>query len=67
MNTDNQVCEIVSALREVNTLLEENNAKFNLASDDDILDSLIYERCALEAKYAFLIKRARECGINSDF
>lgn len=37
---------------------------FNLVTDSDLIDAVIYEELALTARYTYLIRQARENGIS---
>ncbi|NLK70733.1 MAG: DUF2508 family protein [Clostridiales bacterium] len=41
-------------------------AKYGLASDDDLIESIIYEELALHSRYNYLVKIAKENGVKLD-
>ena len=51
---------IIEDIREVRRQLEGNHAFFALESDEDLLDAAIYQREALQARYRYLLRLARE-------
>ena len=50
---------ISEELKEVSDELIAADSDFNEAVDPDLIESLIYLRCSLRAKYSFLIKQLR--------
>jgi len=55
--------ELLTAIRDVCRKLELVNARFEMESDDDLIESCIYERESLRARYRFLLRQAREQGV----
>ena len=53
---------LISDIREVRRQLEGIHAFFALESDEDLLDAAIYQREALQARYRYLLRQARETG-----
>ena len=53
---------LVEDIREVRRQMEGNHAFFALESDEDLLDAAIYQREALQARYRYLLRLAREGG-----
>ena len=53
---------LIEDLREVRRQLEGNHAFFALEADEDLLDAAIYQREALQARYRYLLRLARETG-----
>ena len=41
-------------------LMSRNEAHFNMASDEDLIESQIYERQALRCQYNYLLNRLRD-------
>lgn len=56
---------LLNQIRETSRRLENAYCRFENASDDDLLDSVIYEIQSLKALYRYLIKRAKENGVES--
>ena len=54
--------QLIEDIREVRRQLEGNHALFALESDEDLLDAAIYQREALQARYRYLLRLAREQG-----
>ena len=52
--------QLIRDIREVRRQLEAAYAYFALESDEDLLDSAIYQREALQARYRYLLRLARE-------
>lgn len=52
-------------LRELHRQMESVESCFNMVADSDMLDSLIYQRNGLMARYGYLIKRAKELHLVS--
>ena len=53
---------LIEDIREVRRQLEGVHAVFALESDEDLLDAAIYQREALQARYRYLLRLARETG-----
>ncbi|MDR2686851.1 MAG: YaaL family protein [Oscillospiraceae bacterium] len=53
---------LIEDIREVRRQLEGNHALFALETDEDLLDAAIYQREALQARYRYLLRLARETG-----
>ena len=47
--------------------LKKQEQEFNMADDDDLIEALIYEQKALQARFALLMKKARETGLEINF
>ena len=54
---------ILTQLRETSTRLESAYSRFENESNEDLLDSVIYEIQSLKALYRYLIKKAKENGL----
>ena len=54
--------ERARALEETGRALTAARAGFDEAADEDLLAYYLYETHALEARYAYLLKRQREDG-----
>lgn len=55
--------EFTELVREMNRNYEE----FNSVDDDALIEALIYERCSLEARYKYLLGKAKKLGFEVDF
>ncbi len=54
---------ILTQLRETSTRLESAYSRFENECNEDLLDSVIYEIQSLKALYRYLIKQAKENGL----
>ena len=61
-NPINEQHKLIQDIREVRRQLEGTHAFFALESDEDLLDAAIYQREALQARYRYLLRLARETG-----
>lgn len=66
VNTQSQDKEFFKDIQEVQNRLDSVNSRYDLTSDNDLVESLIYEQRALESRYHYLIKTAKEKGIKSN-
>lgn len=58
--------ELILSIEKVKRALETAYANFNFVSEPDLVDSYIYEVKAMQLKYKYLIKQAKELGIISN-
>ena len=54
---------IIMAIREVCTLMDAAQNRFEQETDEDLIESAIYEHQSLRAKYRYLLRLARMQGI----
>ena len=54
---------LLRQIRETSDRLNAAHNRFENESDEDLLDSVIYEIQSLKALYRYLLKRAREEGL----
>ena len=66
VNTQSQDKEFFEDIQEVQNRLDSVNSRYDLTSDNDLVESLIYEQRSLESRYQYLIKTAKEKGIKSN-
>lgn len=59
--------EIIEELENLKTKIDFNEAMFNLTSENDLVDAIIYEQKSLRSKYSYLLKLAKEKEIKIDF
>ena len=59
--------ELQAALRFVSEELARVQTCFEMEADPDLIESLIYEREALRARYRYLLKTAKETGHTAAF
>lgn len=57
--------DVISELKRVKTELDNAYTEFQYQTDGDLLEACIYEIQALRAKYAYLLKIAKEKNIRS--
>lgn len=57
---------IIMQIRETSQRLESAYSRFENESNEDLLDSIIYEIQSLKALYRYLLKLAKEKGIKSE-
>lgn len=62
----NQDKEFFDDILEVENRLDSVQSRYNLTSDNDLVDSLIYEEISLKSRYGYLIKTAKDKGIKCD-
>lgn len=60
---DREERELFAALSHVRDRLEKQEQLFNLATDADEIEALIFEGKALSLRYSSLLRRARELGL----
>lgn len=56
---------ILSAIRQVQIQLECARNSFETVTDEILIDSYIYEIIALQKKYAYFLKTAKEMGLTA--
>lgn len=57
-------------LQELNTLLfmlDKNETVFNMITDDDLIEAVIYEKLSLQLRYTYLLKLAKRKGIRLEY
>lgn len=59
--------EILSALRQIQLQLECAQSSFCDVTDESLIDSYIYEIIALQKKYEYFLKAAKELGLTNGF
>lgn len=52
--------KIASEMEEILLQIKETETKYNLTSDSDLIDALIYEELSLRARYSYLLRLAKE-------
>ena len=52
--------QLIEDLREVRLAMESLDSVFAMESDEDLVDAAIYQREALESRYRYLLRLARE-------
>jgi len=56
--------QIIGAIRDVSRQLAYNDCWFQLESDENLIDACIYQRQELRSRYRYLLKLAKQKGIN---
>ena len=57
---------IIEAIERIKSELEAARHNFEMATDDALIDSYIYEISALNSKYQYFLKRAKGFGLTAD-
>lgn len=57
--------EILSALRQIQLQLECAQSVFQDVTDETLIDSYIYEIIALQKKYEYFLRAAKEMGLTN--
>lgn len=65
VKTEEQPCPILEAIRDVCRQLDNARLRFEMESDNDLIEASIYEMEALRARYRYLLKVARTEGIKA--
>jgi phosphoribosyl-ATP pyrophosphohydrolase len=55
--------QLLKDIDRITKRLSEAENLFNLAADDDLIEAVIYEEKSLQARYAYLLKLARQDNI----
>ena len=55
--------ELLSEIRILEKKLKHNEALFNVVTESDLMDAIIYENLALQCRYRHYLALARECNI----
>lgn len=58
---------ILAAIRQVQLQLECARSSFQNATDETLIDSYIYEIIALQKKYEYFLKSAKEIGLKNGY
>ena len=58
---------ILAAIRQVQEQLECARNAFDVAIDETLIDSYIYEIIALQKKYEYFLKTAKELGLTNGY
>ena len=59
----NEWKEILEAIERIKLELATTRMKFDMADDDALIDSYIYEISALNSKYQYFLKKAKAEGL----
>lgn len=55
---EEELCECMAGIR-------HNEMLFNLETEPDLVEQRIYERCALQCRYRYLLEKARRVGLRT--
>lgn len=58
---------ILAAIRQVQLQLECARSAFETVTDETLIDSYIYEIIALQKKYEYFLKTAKEMGLTNGY
>ena len=58
---------ILQAIRQIQVQLECARNSFETVTDENLIDSCIYEIISLQKKYAYFLKTAREMGLTNGY
>ena len=56
--------KIIDSIREVSRQLSYNECWFQMESDENLIDACIYQREELKSRYRYLLKLAKQKGVN---
>ena len=59
--------EILDEMERLKELIDKNEQAFNITTDEQLIDAVIYEQIALKHRFAYLLKTAKEKGIKIDY
>lgn len=59
--------QILRAIRQIQIRLECARCSFAAATDEALIDSYIYEIIALQKKYDYFLKEAKEIGLTNGY
>lgn len=59
--------EIIEELERITDLFRANEQLFNMMTEDEMIEAIIFEQRSLQSRYAYLLKIARAKGIKIDF
>ena len=55
--------ELLAQLDDVQLRLKSAQCRFDNALDEELVDAAVYELDALESRYAYLLRRAKQLGV----
>ncbi|MCM1055583.1 MAG: DUF2508 family protein [Bacteroides sp.] len=59
--------ELVEEMERLSELIQKNEQVFNMTTDEQLIEAVIYERQSLRQRFAHLLKTAKEKGIRIDY
>ncbi|SMC72204.1 DUF2508 family protein [Papillibacter cinnamivorans] len=54
--------ELLLSLKDTQRLIRQAYLEFNTAKDPELIEACVYEINSLQARYAYLLRRIKECG-----
>lgn len=64
---NNERDELLNEMERLKELIENNEQVFNITTDEELIDAVIYEQISLRHRFAYLLKTAKEKGIKIDY
>lgn len=61
---DEQKKRLLEEIKEVGRLIACNDSWFELECDDNLIEACIYQREALNSRYRYLLKAAKQQGVS---
>lgn len=59
--------ELIEEIANLIELMASNEQRFNMATDEEMIEAMIYEQRSLQSRYAYLLKTAKEKGIRIEY
>ncbi|MEG0615517.1 MAG: DUF2508 family protein [Oscillospiraceae bacterium] len=61
---DKNSASLIEDINAVSQELRELNTKYNLASDENLIESLIYQELSLKSRYSYLLNEAKRRNVH---
>ena len=58
---------ITNEMDEIIAELNDNQRRFDLADDPDLIEAIIYEQKSLQSRYAYLLRQAKRAQLSVGF
>ena len=59
--------EIIQELERITDMFRANEMLFNMMTDDEMIEAVIFEQRSLQSRYTHLLKVAKEKGIKINY
>ena len=59
--------DIIQELERITEMFRANEQLFDMMTDDKMIESIIFEQRSLQARYAYLLKVAKDKGIKISY
>lgn len=59
--------ELLEEIERLSELIMKNEQVFNMTTDEQLIEAVIYEQKALKNRFAHLLKTAKEKGVTIDY